>query len=150
MSTDLKTRVLEDVKTAMKAGDKLRLSVLRMLTAEMKQREVVDSVELTDAVVSAAIEKMIKQRRDSEKQYTDGGRPELAAKEADEIKILMVYLPEQLTDDELVALVKQAVAETGAVGGKDMGKVMAWIKPKAQGRADMGKLSGLIKGQLAG
>ena len=150
MSTDLKTRVLEDVKTAMKAGDKLRLSVLRMLTAEMKQREVVDSVELTDAVVSAAIEKMIKQRRDSEKQYTDGGRPELAAKEADEIKILMVYLPEQLTDDELVALVKQAVAETGAVGGKDMGKVMAWIKPKAQGKADMGKISGLIKAQLAG
>lgn len=150
MSTDLKTRVLEDVKTAMKAGDKLRLSVLRMLTAEMKQREVVDSVELTDAVVSAAIEKMIKQRRDSEKQYLDGGRPELAAKEADEIKILMVYLPEQLTDDELVALVKQAIAETGAAGGKDMGKVMAWIKPKAQGRADMGKLSGLIKGQLAG
>ncbi len=150
MSTDLKTRVLEDVKTAMKSGDKLRLSVLRMLTAEMKNREVVDSVELTDAVVSAAIEKMIKQRRDSEKQYTDGGRPELAAKEADEIKILMVYLPEQLTDDELVALVKQAIAETGAAGGKDMGKVMAWIKPKAQGKADMGKLSGLIKGQLAG
>ena len=150
MSQDLKTRVLEDVKTAMRAQDKLRLSVLRMLTAEMKQREVVDSVELTDAVVSAAIEKMIKQRRDSEKQYIDGGRPELAAKEADEIKILMVYLPEQLTDDELAALVKQAVAETGAVGGKDMGKVMAWVKPKAQGKADMGKLSGLIKAQLAG
>ena len=150
MSVDLKTRVLEDVKTAMRAQEKLRLSVLRMLTAEMKQREVVDSVELTDAVVSAAIEKMIKQRRDSEKQYIDGGRPELAAKEADEIKILMVYLPEQLTDDEVLALVKQAVVETGAVGGKDMGKVMAWIKPKAQGRTDMGKLSGLIKGQLAG
>ncbi len=148
--SDLKTRILEDVKTAMRAQEKLRLSVLRMLTAEMKNREVVDSVELTDAVVSAAIEKMIKQRRDSEKQYIDGGRPELAAKEADEIKILMAYLPEQLTDDELVALVKQAVAETGAVGGKDMGKVMAWIKPKAQGKADMGKLSGLIKGQLAG
>jgi len=150
MSQDLKTRVLEDVKTAMRAQEKLRLSVLRMLTAEMKQREVVDSVELTDAVVSAAIEKMIKQRRDSEKQYIDGGRPELAAKEAEEIKILMVYLPEQLTDDELAALVKQAVAETGAVGGKDMGKVMAWVKPKAQGKADMGKLSGLIKAQLAG
>ncbi|PTU29081.1 GatB/YqeY domain-containing protein [Stenotrophobium rhamnosiphilum] len=150
MSQDLKTRVLEDVKTAMRAQEKLRLSVLRMLTAEMKQREVVDSVELTDAVVSAAIEKMIKQRRDSEKQYTDGGRPELAAKEAEEIKILMVYLPEQLTADELVALVKQAVAETGAVEGKDMGKVMAWIKPKAQGRTDMGKVSGLIKAQLAG
>ena len=148
--SDLKTRVLEDVKSAMRAGEKLRLSVLRMLTAEMKQREVVDSVELTDAVVGAAIEKMIKQRRDSEKQYLDGGRPELAAKEADEIKILLAYLPQQLTDAELAQLVAQAVAETGAAGGKDMGKVMAWIKPKVQGRADMGKLSGLIKAKLAG
>ena len=148
MTPDLKSRVLDDVKIAMKAGDKLRLSVLRMLTAEMKQREVVDSIELTDAVVSAAIEKMIKQRRDSEKQYLDGGRPELAAKEADEIKILIAYLPQQLTDAELAELVAQAVAETGAMGGKDMGKVMAWIKPKAQGRADMGKLSGLIKARL--
>ena len=148
MSHDLKTRVLEDVKSAMRAGEKLRLSVLRMLTAEMKQREVVESIELTDAVVSAAIEKMIKQRRDSEKQYLDGGRPELAAKEAEEIKILIAYLPQQLTDAELADLVAQAVAETGATGGKDMGKVMAWIKPKAQGRADMGKLSGLIKAKL--
>ena len=149
MSTDLKTRVLDDVKTAMKAGDKLRLSVLRMLTAEMKNREVVDSVELTDAVVSASIEKMIKQRRDSEKQYTDGGRPELAAKEADEIKILMVYLPEQLTDDELVALVKQAVAETGAVGGKDMGKVMAAAKAALGGVAEMSTVSAAVKAALA-
>jgi uncharacterized protein YqeY len=149
MSQDLKTRVLEDVKSAMKAGEKLRLSVLRMLTAEMKQREVVDSVELTDAVIGASIEKMIKQRRDSERQYLDGGRPELAAKEADEIKILLAYLPQQLTDTEIAALVEQAVAETGAVGGKDMGKVMAWIKPRVQGRADMGKLSGLIKAKLA-
>lgn len=148
MSTDLKTRITEDVKTAMKAGDKLRLSVLRMLTAEMKQREVVDSIALTDAVVTASIEKMVKQRRDSEKQYLDGGRPELAAKEADEIQILLAYLPQQLTEAELVALVAQAVAETGAAGGKDMGKVMAWIKPKAQGRADMGKLSALIKQKL--
>ncbi|TXH03286.1 MAG: GatB/YqeY domain-containing protein [Nevskiaceae bacterium] len=148
MSTDLKTRITEDVKTAMKAGDKLRLSVLRMLTAEMKQREVVDSIALTDAVVTASIEKMVKQRRDSEKQYLDGGRPELAAKEADEIQILLAYLPQQLSEAELVALVAQAVAETGAAGGKDMGKVMAWIKPKAQGRADMGKLSALIKQKL--
>ena len=147
--TDLKTRILEDVKTAMRAGEKLRLSVLRMLTAEMKQREVVDSVELTDAVVSASIEKMVKQRRDSEKQYLDGGRPELAAKEADEIKILLAYLPQQLTEAEVIALVDQAVAETGAAGGKDMGKVMAWIKPKVQGRTDMGKLSGLIKQKLS-
>ncbi|MGH8461395.1 MAG: GatB/YqeY domain-containing protein [Stenotrophobium sp.] len=147
--TDLKTRIIEDVKTAMRAGEKLRLSVLRMLTAEMKQREVVDSVELTDAVVMASIEKMVKQRRDSERQYLDGGRPELAAKEADEIKILLAYLPQQLNEAELAALVAQAVQETGAAGGKDMGKVMAWIKPKVQGRADMGKLSGLIKQKLS-
>lgn len=146
--TDLKTRITEDVKSAMKSGDKLRLSVLRMLTAEMKQREVVDSIVLTDAVVSAAIEKMVKQRRDSERQFIDGNRPDLAEKEAAEIKILIDYLPQQLTDAELADLVAQAVAETGAAGGKDMGKVMAWIKPKAQGRADMGKLSGLIKAKL--
>lgn len=146
--TDLKTRVLDDVKTAMKAGDKLRVSVLRMLTAEMKQREVVDAVELTDAVVMASVEKMIKQRRDSEKQYTDGGRPELAAKEAEEIKILIGYLPQQLSEAEVTALITQAIAETGAAGGKDMGKVMGWIKPKVQGRTDMGKLSGLIKAKL--
>jgi uncharacterized protein YqeY len=146
--SELKTRVLEDVKSAMRAGEKLRLSVLRMLTAEMKQREVVDSVELTDAVVMAAIEKMVKQRRDSEKQYLDGGRPELAAKEAEEIQILLAYLPQQFTEAEVVALVAQAVTETGATGGKDMGKVMAWIKPRVQGRTDMGKLSGLIKSKL--
>lgn len=146
--TDLKTRILEDVKTAMRAGEKLRVSVLRMLTAEMKQREVVDSVELTDAVVMASIEKMIKQRRDSERQYLDGNRPELAEKEAAEIQLLLAYLPQQLTDAELGSLVAQAIAETGAAGGKDMGKVMAWIKPKVQGKADMGKLSGLIKSKL--
>ena len=146
--TDLKTRVLEDVKTAMRAGDKLRVSVLRMLTAEMKQREVVDAVELTDAVVLASVEKMVKQRRDSEKQYTEGGRPELAEKEAAEIVILMGYLPQQLTEVEVATLIEQAIAETGAAGGKDMGKVMGWIKPKVQGKTDMGKLSGLIKAKL--
>ncbi|MGH8457139.1 MAG: GatB/YqeY domain-containing protein [Stenotrophobium sp.] len=146
--TDLKTRITEDVKTAMRAGDKLRVSVLRMLTAEMKQREVVESTELTDAVVTACIEKMLKQRRDSEKQYRDGHRPELADKEAAEIQILLAYLPQQLTETELATLVAQAVQETGAASGKDMGKVMAWIKPKVQGRADMGKLSGLIKAKL--
>lgn len=146
--TDLKTRVLEDVKTAMRAGDKLRVSVLRMLTAEMKQREVVDAVELTDAVVLASVEKMIKQRRDSERQYNDGGRPELAEKEAAEIVILMGYLPQQLTEAEVTTLIAQAIAETGAAGGKDMGKVMGWIKPKVQGKTDMGKLSGLIKSRL--
>jgi uncharacterized protein YqeY len=146
--TDLKTRILEDVKTAMKAGDKPRVSLLRMLTAEMKQREVVDSVELTDAVITASIEKMIKQRRDSEKQFRDGNRPELADKEAVEIATLIAYLPQQLTEAEVTALIAEAIAATGAAGGKDMGKVMGWIKPKVAGKTDMGKLSGLIKSKL--
>lgn len=146
--SDLKTRVYDDVKTAMKAGEKERLAMLRMLTAELKQREVVESTELTDAVVQSAVEKMIKQRRDSETQFRNGNRPELADKEAREIQMLMVYLPQQLTEAEVVALVKQAVSETGASSGKDMGKVMGWLKPKIQGKTDMGKLSGLIKAQL--
>jgi uncharacterized protein YqeY len=146
--TDLKTRITEDVKTAMKAGEKDKVSVLRMLTAEMKQREVVDAVELTEAVVIASIEKMIKQRRDSENQYRNGNRPELADKEAAEIGVLMAYLPQQLSAAEVDALIAQAIAETGATGGKDMGKVMGWLKPKVAGKTDMGKLSGLIKAKL--
>ncbi len=146
--TDLKTRITDDVKVAMKAGEKDRLSVLRMLTAELKQREVVDSTELTDAVVIAAIEKMVKQRRDSENQFRSGNRPELADKELAEIAVLTAYLPQQLSAAELEALVAQAIAETGAAGGKDMGKVIGWLKPKVAGRADMGKLSGQIKAKL--
>ena len=146
--TDLKTRITDDVKTAMKAGEKDKVSVLRMLTAELKQREVVDAVELTEAVVIAAIEKMIKQRRDSEAQFRAGNRPELADKEAAEITVLSAYLPAQLSAAEVDALIVQAIAETGAAGGKDMGKVMGWLKPKVAGKADMGKLSGLIKAKL--
>lgn len=144
----LKDRIAEDVKTAMRAGDRPRLGVLRMLQAELKQREVVDAIELTDAVVHAAVEKMVKQRRDSESQFRSGGRPELAEQEAAEIIVLMAYLPQQLTEAEVLALIDQAIAETSASGGKDMGKVMGWIKPRAQGRTDMGKLSGLIKAKL--
>ncbi|MFA5939995.1 MAG: GatB/YqeY domain-containing protein [Sinimarinibacterium sp.] len=147
--SDLKNRIAEDVKTAMRAGEKLRLSVLRMLQAELKQREVVDAIELTDAVVEAAVEKMVKQRRDSESQFRAGNRADLADKEAAEIVLLMGYLPQQMTEAELAGLIDQAIAETGATGGKDMGKVMGWIKPKAQGRTDMGRLSGLIKAKLA-
>jgi uncharacterized protein YqeY len=146
--SELKARITEDVKTAMKAGDKARVSTLRMLSAELKQREVVDAIELTDAVVISAIEKMVKQRRDAEQQYRDGGRPELADAEAAEIKILSAYLPQALSEAELQALIEQAVRETGAAGVKDMGKVMAWLKPKAAGRADMGKVSALIKAKL--
>jgi uncharacterized protein YqeY len=146
--SDLQKRVLDDVKTAMRAGEKDRLMLLRMLTAELKQREVVESTLITDAVVSAAVEKMVKQRRDSENQFRAGNRPDLADKEAAEIQLLMGYLPQQLTEAEIAALLDQAVAETGAAGGKDMGKIMAWIKPKVAGKTDMGKLSGLIKARL--
>jgi uncharacterized protein YqeY len=147
--SDLKTRIGEDVKTAMRAGDKARLGLLRMLTSELKQREVVESIELTDTVVLTVLEKMLKQRRDSESQFRAGNRPDLADKEAEEIRVLTEYLPQQLTAEELDALLAQAVAETGAQGGKDMGKVIGWLKPKVQGRTDMGKLSGLVKAKLA-
>jgi len=146
--SELKTRIQEDVKTAMKSGDKLKLGVLRMLTAEIKQREVVDSMEITDAVVISAIEKMIKQRREAETQFRAGARPDLAEKEAAEIQALSGYLPQQLGEAEVVALIQQAITETGAAGIKDMGKVMGWLKPKVAGRTDMGKLSGLIKAKL--
>ena len=146
--SDLKTRISDDVKTAMRAGDKPRLSVLRMLQAELKQREVVDAVELTDAVIHAAVEKMVKQRRDSESQFRNANRADLADQEASEIVVLVGYLPQQFTEAEVAALIDQAIAETGAAGGKDIGKVMGWIKPKAQGRTDMGKLSAAIKNRL--
>ncbi len=147
--SDLKTRITEDVKVAMKSGDKARLGVLRMLTAEMKQREVVDAVELTDAVIIASLEKMLKQRRDSESQFRAGNRPDLADIEAAEIVVLSGYLPMALTDEEVAALIARGIAETGAAGMKDMGKVMAWLKPQVAGKTDMGKLSGLIKAKLS-
>jgi len=146
--SDLKTRILDDIKSAMKAGEKDRVSTLRMLSSEMKHKEVVDNVELTDAVVTACVEKMVKQRRDAEKQFRDGNRGDLADKEAAEIALLMAYLPQQLTAAELEALLTQAMAETGAAGPKDMGKLMGWIKPKVAGRTDMGALSSLIKAKL--
>src|ERR1044071_4254143 len=109
--TDLKTRIQEDVKTAMKAGDKERVGLLRMLTAELKQKEVVEQMQLTDAVVIAAIEKMIKQRREAETQFTAGARPELAQKEAREIAALAASLPQQLSEGELATLIDQAIRE---------------------------------------
>ena len=147
--TDLKTRITEDVKIAMKAGEKDRVMLLRMLTAELKQREVVEQIVLTDAAVIAAIEKMLKQRKDSESQFRAAGRAELADKEAAEIAGLMVYLPTQLSDAELDGILAEVIAETGAAGPKDMGKVMAAIKPKVAGKTDMGALSAKIKAKLA-
>lgn len=146
--TDLKTRITDDVKLAMKAGDKARLGVLRMLTAELKDREVVRSQTITDAVVIEAIEKMIKQRRDSETQFRAGSRLDLAEIEAAEIVVLAGYLPQALSEAELDALITEGIAATGASSMKDMGKVVAWLKPQVAGRADMGKLSGQVKARL--
>ncbi len=148
--SELRARVMEDIKASMKSGDKARLSVLRMLSSDIKNREVIDSVEITDSIVIASIEKMLKQRRDSESQFRSGDRADLADKEAAEIDVLMSYLPAQLSDAEVDALIAQAIAETAASSPKDMGKVMGWVKPRAAGKTDMGKLSGLIKQQLAG
>jgi len=144
----LRQRVQEDVKLAMKAGDPLRLSTVRLALAEIKRYEADKGGEPDDATVTGLIEKMIKQPRDSEAQFRAGNRAELADKEAAEIKILSGYLPQQLSEAEVSALIQQGIAETGAAGAKDMGKLMAWLKPKVAGRADMGKLSGLVKAKL--
>lgn len=136
------------MKAALKAGDALRLSVVRMALAEVKKYEADKGVEPDDATALALFEKMVKQRRDSEAQFRTGNRPELAEKEAAEIQILATYLPQALSDAEVAALIEQAVKETAAASGKDMGKVIGWLKPKVAGRTDMGKLSGLIKAKL--
>jgi len=147
-ASSLRARVQEDVKLAMKAGDPLRLSTVRLALAEIKKFEADKGTTPDDATVVALLEKMIKQRRDSESQYRTGNRPELADKEAAEIKILSGYLPQQLSAAEVTALIEQGIKETGAAGAKDMGKLMAWLKPKVAGRADMGSLSGLVKAKL--
>jgi hypothetical protein len=146
----LKQQLTEDMKTAMRAKDKQRLGVIRLVLAAVKQQEVDNRIELDDVAVLAVLDKMVKQRRESIRQYTDGGRTDLADLEQAEIVVLQDYLPEAMSDDEIQALVAEAISATGAESVKDMGKVMAWIKPKAQGRADMGKVSGLIKSRLAG
>ena len=146
----LKARITEDMKAAMRAGEKDRLSCIRMLQAGIKQREVDERVELGDAEVLAVIEKMIKQRRESVVQFEAGKRADLVARESAEIALLSGYLPAQLGEAELATLIREAVAATGASSMKDMGKVMAALKPKVQGRADMGALSARIKSALGG
>ena len=137
------------MKTAMRAKDSARLGAIRLLQAAIKQREVDERIELNDADVLAAIEKMLKQRRDSISAYEGANRHDLADVEKFEVSVLQTYLPQQLTDGELAALLEQAITDTGADGIKDMSKVMAAIKPLVVGRADMGKLSGLIKTRLS-
>ncbi len=146
----LKARITEDMKAAMRAGEKDRLSCIRMLQAGIKQREVDERVELGDAEVLSVIEKMIKQRKESVVQFEAGKRADLVARESAEIALLTGYLPAQIGDAELAALIKDAIATTGAASMKDMGKVMAALKPKVQGRADMGALSARIKSALGG
>lgn len=146
----LKARITEDMKNAMRSGDKDRLGLIRMLQAGIKQREVDERIQLDDAQVLAVIDKMIKQRKDSVTQFEAGGRADLVAKESAEIAWLGEYLPAQLSEAELDDLVRSAIAESGAASLKDMGKVMALVKPKAQGRCDMGALSARIKAALGG
>jgi uncharacterized protein YqeY len=145
----LKERITEDMKAAMRSGEKERLGHIRMLQAAIKQREVDERITLDDTQVMAVLEKMIKQRREAIAQFEAGGRPDLAAKEAVEITLLQTYLPEQLSAAELEALVAAAIAETGAATVKDMGKVMGLVKARAAGRADMGAVGALIKSKLA-
>jgi uncharacterized protein len=147
MST-LKDRITEDMKTAMRAAEKERLGTIRMLQAAIKQREVDERIALDDAQVLGVIEKMIKQRKESIAQFEQGGRADLATKERTEIEWLQAYLPAQLTDVEVDALIRDAIAATGAASVKDMGKVMGLVKTQAAGRADMGAVSARIKAAL--
>jgi len=145
----LKERITEDMKAAMRAAEKERLSTIRMVQAAIKQREVDERIVLDDAQVIAVLEKMVKQRRESVVAFEQGGRQDLADREQAEIALLQVYLPAQLAEAEVDALIKEAIAATGAASVKDMGKVMAAVKTKAAGRADMGAVSARIKAALS-
>lgn len=144
----LKHRIQEDVKNAMRAQERERLAVLRLVTAAIKQKEVDERIELDDAQVLAVLDKMAKQRRESLDQYRQAGRDDLAAQEAFELGLIQTYLPEQLDEDELAALIKTTIAETGASSIKDMGSVMNALRPKVQGRADMKSVSQSVKTHL--
>jgi len=145
----LKARITEDMKTAMRAKDSARLGAIRLLQAAIKQREVDERIELDDTQIIEAIEKMLKQRRDSIAAYESANRNDLADVEKFEVAVLQEYLPVAFTSEELNAILEKVVVDTAASGIKDMGKVMAAIKPLVVGRADMGKISGLIKTRLS-
>lgn len=144
----LKARITEDMKTAMKAKETTRLSAIRLLLAAIKQREVDERKDMSDADVLGVIEKMLKQRRDSISQYESAGRQDLADTEKFEVGVLCAYMPQQLSDAEISAEVQAAIAQTGAKGAADMGKVMGVVKARLAGRADMGKVSALVKAGL--
>lgn len=145
----LKSRIQDEMKAAMKGGDKPRLGVIRLILAAIKQREVDERIEMSDEQVLAVLDKMLKQRRDSVSQYEQAGRTDLADQEKYEIGVLQEYLPAALGADEINALIEAAVAETGAGSMQDMGKVMGILKPQIQGRADMGAVSAQVKQRLA-
>jgi uncharacterized protein YqeY len=146
----LKARLTEDMKAAMKSGEKQRLGVIRLINAAIKQREVDERIALDDAQVLAVLEKMLKQRKDSVSQYEAAKREDLAQVERDEITVIQSYLPQQMSADELAGEIAAAIAAAGAAGPQDMGKVMAVLKPKIAGRADMGQASALVKQKLSG
>lgn len=148
MSSELKNSITEAVKDAMRARDKDRLGVLRLITAEFKRIEVDERVELDDARVLAVLDKMVKQRRDSARQFADNNRQDLADKELFEIEVIQAFLPRQLSEDEIRSLVAETAAEQNATSMTDMGKLMAALKPKVQGRADMAIVSQAVKAQL--
>jgi len=145
----LKQRLTDDMKAAMKSGEKDRLGVIRLINAAIKQREVDERIVLDDAQVIAALEKMLKQRKDSLSQYEAAGREDLAAVERYEMTVLQDYFPAQLGADEIDAIIDASIAQVGATGPKDMGKVIAQVRPQVAGRADMGSLSELVKHKLA-
>jgi uncharacterized protein len=145
----LKDRITEDMKGAMRAGEKERLGTIRLILAAIKQREVDERITLDDGQVLAALEKMIKQRKESIAQFESGGRADLVAKEQAELAVLQAYLPAQMSEAEIDALITAAVASTGASSIKDMGKVMGIVKAQAQGKADMGAVSARIKQKLS-
>lgn len=145
----LQARLQTDMKSALKAGDKDRLKVVRMMMAAVKQIEIDERRELDDAAITTVLTKMVKQRRESIRQFVDGGRQDLADIEIAEIKVLEDYLPEPLSDADLDAIIDKAISETGASGMRDMGKVMSIVKAEAEGRADMGAVSGRVKSRLS-
>ena len=146
----LKQQLTDDMKAAMKAGEKDRLAVIRLINAAIKQREVDERIELDDAAVLAVLEKMVKQRKDSVNQFEAASREVLAAIERAEIVVIERYLPAKLGEAEILAAIEAAIAETGATGPADMGKLMGVLKPRLAGQADMGQVSALIKKKLAG
>jgi uncharacterized protein YqeY len=148
MSVTIKDKITEDMKNAMRGQMKERLSTIRLVLSALKQREVDERIVLTDEQILATLNKMIKQRRDSITQFEAGNRPELAAKEAEEIKVIQEYLPTQLTEAEVDAAIAAAISESGAASGKDMGKVMGVLKAQLAGKTDMTKVSARVKEKL--